>query len=129
MSNLGLGAGVSCLLVALMAGGCQDKPGPKAQTAAQDTAPRPPIPPPVTSTTGTVVVLPPAHDTTLPWPDFAAAIRANPDSVRAVLQAGRRVTATLRSGIRLHAVQPGPGQLLGLLREVDPAGHIILATQ
>jgi hypothetical protein len=124
-----MSARVSCLLLALLASGCQDKPAPGAQTAAQDTAPRPPLPAPVTATTGTIAVLPPAHDTTLPWPDFAAAIRANPDSVRAVLQAGPRVTATFRSGVRLHAVQPVTGEVLGLLREVDPAGHIIIATQ
>jgi len=78
----------------------------------------------------TVSVLPPPQDSTVTWTEFTAIIRANPDSVRAVLQTHRReVTATLRSGIRLHATEPGIDDVVSFLRQVDPAGHILIATE
>jgi hypothetical protein len=85
---------------------------------------------PVTATTGTVPALPPGSDTTVAWAAFEAAIRAAPDSVRAVLQThSRRVTASFRNGLRLHTTEPAIDQVIRLLREVDPAGHILVATE
>ena len=64
------------------------------------------------------------------WAEFKTIIRSNPDSVRAVMQAhSRRVTATFRSGIRLHATEPAIDDVITFLRQVDPAGHILIATE
>lgn len=94
----------------------EDSAGPQLSSAAP--------------TPQTVSVLPPPQDSTVTWTEFTAIIRANPDSVRAVLQTHRReVTATLRSGIRLHATEPAIDDVIAFLRQVDPAGHILIATE
>ena len=107
--------------------GCAHKSAPppnegRADPQLSSAAPAPTPP--------TVSVLPPPQDSTVSWTEFTAIIRANPDSVRAVLQThGRKVTATLRSGLRLHATEPGMDDVVALLRQVDPAGHILIATE
>jgi hypothetical protein len=75
-------------------------------------------------------VLPPSQDSTVTWAEFKSLITANPDSVRAVMQTHRReVTATFRSGVRLHATEPAIDDVIAFLRQVDPAGHILIATE
>lgn len=118
---------LSPILAVLVLCGCGHKSPPppgedRADPQLSSAAPAP--------TPQTVSVLPPPQDSTVTWTEFTAIIRANPDSVRAVLQTHRReVTATLRSGIRLHATEPGIDDVFAFLRQVDPAGHILIATE
>lgn len=123
--------GPAVLALILVAGlsACPGSRPERAGAAPPDSATRT-APTPITATSGTVPALPPASDSTVSWAAFQAAIRAYPDSVRAVMQThSRRVTATLRSGLRLHATEPAIDDVIRLLREVDPAGRILVATE
>jgi hypothetical protein len=101
----------------------------RANPPGADSAPVP-APKPVTATSGTVPALPPASDSTVTWAVLVATLRAQPDSIRAVMQRhSGRVTVTLRNGVRLHAVEPAIDDVVRLLREIDPAGQIPVATE
>jgi hypothetical protein len=110
-------------------GGCGQKSGsavppPGGDSAHAQLSPAPPAIPQA------LPVLPPPQDSTVTWAEFKTIIRANPDSVRAVMQThDRQVTATFRSGIRLHATEPDLDDVVAFLRQVDPAGHILIATE
>jgi prepilin-type processing-associated H-X9-DG protein len=64
------------------------------------------------------------------WAALAAIIRAQPDSVRAVMQThDRKVTATFLDGHRIRTTEPAIDAIVTLLRQVDPAGHVLIATE
>jgi hypothetical protein len=61
---------------------------------------------------------------------LAAAIRRRPDAIRAVQQThSLKVTAVFKDGHRFHATEPQIDAILKLVREVDPAGQILIATE
>lgn len=78
----------------------------------------------------TVSVLPTSTDTTVAWPELVGALRRNPDAVRAVMQThARKVTMVMKDGRRYHTTEPAIDAVLTVLREVDPAGEILVATE
>lgn len=75
-------------------------------------------------------MLPTPEDSTVSWPELVAIIRANPDSVRAVMQThSRKVTALFKDGHRFHSTEPTIDAIVQLVRAVDPAGRILVATE
>jgi hypothetical protein len=40
-----------------------------------------------------------------------------------------KLTATFRDGRRFHTTEPAYGAIVKLLHEVDPAGHVLIATE
>ena len=129
MSNAGT-VSVLTLLAALALSGCGQKTGSAVPPPGGDSGGAQLSPAAPAAMPQTVSVLPPPQDSTVTWGEFKAIIRANPDSVRAVMQTHRReVTATFRSGIRLHATEPALDDVIAFLRQVDPAGQILIATE
>lgn len=118
------------LAAGLLLAGCGGKTGSAASSRGGDSASGQLSPAAAVTTTQTISVLPPAQDSTVTWTDFKAIIRANPDSVRAVMQTHRReVIATFRNGVRLHATEPAIDDIIPFLRQIDPAGQILIATE
>lgn len=77
-----------------------------------------------------ISVPPPPQDTTMSWAELTAIIRAQPDSVRAVMQThARKVTAIFLDGHRIRTTEPAIDAIVTLLRQVDPAGHVLIATE
>jgi hypothetical protein len=90
----------------------------------------PALPPAATSIPQTVSAPPVPEDSTVSWAELAATIRGNPDAIRAVQQThSLRVTAVFKDGHRYHATEPQIDAILKLVREVDPAGQILIATE
>ena len=113
-------------LFASLALGCGDKAATEKPASVPDSL-RDAAPAPVPQTTS---VLPTPQDSTVSWPEFTALVRATPDSIRAVMQhRSLEVTATFRDGHRFHTKEPSFGAVMKLMREVDPAGHVLLATE
>jgi hypothetical protein len=84
----------------------------------------------VDSAPTTISVVPPSVDTTVAWPDLVGTLRRNPDGVRAVMQThARKVTMVMKDGRRFHATEPAIDAIISILREVDPAGQILVATE
>lgn len=93
-------------------------------TAAADSAP------PADTTPTTITILPGTSDTSVAWPDFVTTLRRNPDAVRAVMQShARKVTMVMKDGRRFNTTQPTMDAVLAILREVDPANSILVATE
>jgi hypothetical protein len=77
-----------------------------------------------------VSAMPAGLDSALSWPRLAELVRAAPDSIRAVQQVHTRaVTVLLKNGRRYHATEPAIDDIIRLLKEVDPAGRILIATE
>lgn len=120
------------LVAGVIASGCLPKAERSASGEGDDTAlpagvARSPDSAAVPTTTS---VLPTPSDTTVAWPELVSTVRRNPDAVRAVLQThARRVTVFLKDGRRYHATEPSMDAILTVLREVDPAGQILVATE
>ena len=90
----------------------------------------PALPPATTSIPQTVPAPPVPEDSTVSWAELAATIRGNPDAIRAVQQThSLRVTAVFTDGHRFHSTEPHIDAILKLVREVDPAGQILIATE
>lgn len=83
------------------------------------------LPTPVTSS-----VLPTPLDSAISWTKMVELVRASPDSIRAVHQVhSREVTVLFKDGRRYHATEPAIDQIIRLLKEVDPAGRVLIATE
>jgi mitochondrial fission protein ELM1 len=85
---------------------------------------------PADTTPTTITILPGTSDTSVAWPDFVATLRRNPDAVRAVMQThARKVTMVMKDGRRFNTTEPTMDAVLTILREVDPANSILVATE
>ena len=119
---------VGLSLAALLVLGCGERRA-AAPSAADGAASQLSSPAPV-STPPTISVLPTPQDSSVSWAELTAIVRAQPDSVRAVMQThARKVTATFLDGHRFHTTEPAIDAIVTLLRQVDPAGHILIATE
>lgn len=78
----------------------------------------------------TTSVLPTPIDSSVTWTKMVELVRAAPDSIRAVHQVHTRdVTVLFKDGRRYHATEPSIDAIIRLLKEVDPAGRILIATE
>ena len=69
-------------------------------------------------------------DSTVTWPRLQAIVRDNPDGILAVQQTrSLQVSVAMRNGMRFTAREPRTDAIITLLREVDPAGRILIATE
>jgi hypothetical protein len=83
------------------------------------------LPTPATSS-----VLPTPLDSAISWTKMVELVRSAPDSIRAVHQVhSRDVTVLFKDGRRYHATEPAIDQIIRLLKEVDPAGRVLIATE
>jgi len=115
------------LLPCLLASGCLPK-GERASAGEASTGAA--QPPDSTAIPATTSVLPTPSDSSVSWPELVGTLRRNPEAVRAVMQThARRVTVVLKDGRRYHATEPSMDAILTVLREVDPAGQILIATE
>jgi hypothetical protein len=75
-------------------------------------------------------VLPTPIDSSVSWGKLVELVRSAPDSIRAVHQIHTRaVTVLFKDGRRYHATEPAIDQIIRLLKEVDPAGRVLIATE
>jgi prepilin-type processing-associated H-X9-DG protein len=107
--------------------GCAEKPDaahPANATDSQATSAAP-------AQEEQVIAFPPtAEDRTVSWGELTKIIIGKPDSVRTVMQThARKVTVAFLDGHRLHSTEPSIDAIVTLLRKVDPAGHILVATE
>lgn len=110
------------LLLGLLAG-CDRKPADTHGDRALDTAATAPVP-------VTTSVLPTPIDSTVAWDKIVTLVRASPDSLRAVQQLHTRaVTVLFKDGRRYHTTEPEIDAIIHLLKEVDPAGRVLIATE
>jgi hypothetical protein len=122
--SAGTRAGVWILVAGVLLWACLPKAERAAAGATVDSVP------PLDTTPTTITILPATSDTSVAWSDFVATLRRNPDAVRAVMQThARKVTMVMKDGRRFHATEPAIDAVLGILREVDPANHILVATE
>lgn len=78
----------------------------------------------------TTSVLPTPIDSSVNWTKMVELVRSAPDSIRAVHQVHtREVTVLFKDGRRYHATEPSIDAIIRLLKEVDPAGRILIATE
>ena len=107
---------------------CGSKSDSGSATGKADSAP---APTPVTTSIPATVFAPPVpEDSTVSWAELAATIRRNPDAIRAVQQThALKVTAVFKDGHRFHSSEPHIDAIIKLVREVDPAGQILIATE
>lgn len=69
-------------------------------------------------------------DSVVPWPRLQEIVRDDPDGILAVQQTHTlEVSVAMRNGMRFKAREPAIDAILTLLREVDPAGRILIATE
>ena len=74
--------------------------------------------------------LPTPIDSSITWVKMVALVRSTPDSIRAVHQVHTRaVTVLFKDGRRYHATEPVIDEIIRLLKEVDPAGRVLIATE
>jgi hypothetical protein len=75
-------------------------------------------------------VLPAPIDSAIGWRKLVDLVRSTPDSIRAVQQVHTRaVTVLFKDGRRYHATEPVIDDIIRLLKEVDPAGRVLIATE
>lgn len=69
-------------------------------------------------------------DSNVTWDRLVSMVTKNPDSVLAVRQTHQRaVSVMLRNGRRYNATEPTMDAIIRLLKDVDPAGRILIATE
>lgn len=69
-------------------------------------------------------------DSVVAWPRLQQIVREDPDGILAVQQTRtRQVSVAMRNGMRFNSTEPAIDAILHLLREVDPAGRILIATE
>ena len=74
--------------------------------------------------------LPPPIDSSITWSKMVVLVKAAPDSIRAVHQVHTRdVTVLFKDGRRYHATEPVIDDIIKLLKQVDPAGRVLIATE
>jgi hypothetical protein len=70
------------------------------------------------------------QDSSVTWDALQRIIRSHPDSILAVQQTrGLQVSVAMRNGLKYQAREPVADAIIQLLREVDPAGRILIATE
>ncbi len=80
--------------------------------------------------TVTTSVLPTPIDSAVSWTKLVELVRSTPDSIRAVHQVHTRaVTVLFKDGRRYHATEPVIDAVIHLLKEVDPAGRVLIANE
>lgn len=110
------------LLLGLLAS-CDRKPADSHDDRTLDSAATVPAP-------ATTSVLPTPIDSTIDWEKMVTLVRSAPDSLRAVQQLhSRAVTVLFKDGRRYHATEPEIDAIIHLLKEVDPAGRVLIATE
>ncbi len=69
-------------------------------------------------------------DSDVTWSQLQQIVRADPDSILAVQQThSLTVSVAMRDGRRYRSKEPVADAILKLLRQVDPAGRILIATE
>jgi hypothetical protein len=69
-------------------------------------------------------------DSNVTWQEMQAIVKADPDSILAVYQThALAVSVAMRNGRRYRAKEPTVDAIIHLLRQVDPAGRILIATE
>lgn len=110
------------LLLFLLAG-CEPRQAESRRDRALDSAAT--VPAPATSP-----ALPTPIDSSISWSRLELLIRSAPDSLRAVQQLHTRaVTVLFKDGRRYHSTEPRIDAILRLMKEVDPAGRVLIATE
>lgn len=81
--------------------------------------------------TGTTTAGPKYYqDSTVTWDALEKIVRADPDAILAVQhKRSLQVSVAMRSGLKYRAKEPRADAIIQLLREVDPAGRILIATE
>ncbi|HSB53714.1 MAG TPA: hypothetical protein VLD58_05135 [Gemmatimonadales bacterium] len=111
------------MLLLILLAGCERRQEKSHGDRALDSAAT--VPTPATSSP-----LPIPIDSTISWDRMERLIRSAPDSLRAVQQLHTRaVTALFKDGRRYHATEPRIDAVIHLLKEVDPAGRVLIATE
>lgn len=69
-------------------------------------------------------------DSVVTWPRLQAIVRDDPDGILAVQQTrALEVSVAMRNGMRFKAKEPQVDAIIALLREVDPAGRILISNE
>jgi hypothetical protein len=111
------------ILLLFLLAGCERKQAESRGDRTLDSAAT--VPAPVTAS-----VLPTPIDSTITWSRMESLIRSAPDSLRAVQQLHTRaVTVLFKDGRRYHATEPRIDAVLHLMKDVDPAGRVLIATE
>lgn len=70
------------------------------------------------------------QDSSVTWTELEKIVRADPDAILAVQQRhSLQVSVAMRNGLKFQAKEPRIDAIIQLLREVDPAGRILIATE
>ena len=110
------------LVVSLLAG-CTPKSGDEHGDRQLDSAASAAAP-------VTTSALPTPIDSSITWNKMVDLVKAAPDSIRAVHQVHTRdVTVLFKDGRRYHATEPSIDDIIKLLKVVDPAGRVLIATE
>jgi hypothetical protein len=69
-------------------------------------------------------------DSVVTWPRLQEIVRHDPDGILAVQQTHTLdVSVAMRNGMRFKAKEPKVDAIIALLREVDPAGRILISNE
>ncbi len=111
------------LLAALLLAACKPKSGDTAGDRQLDSAASAPD-------TSSSAALPTPIDSSISWDRLVHLVKQGPDSIRAVHQVHTRdVTVLFKDGRRYHATEPAIDDIIKLLKQVDPAGRVLIATE
>lgn len=111
------------ILAAIVVAACTPKPGDTPGDRALDSAA-------TAQSTVATPVLPTPIDSSISWDRMVGLVRQSPDSIRAVHQVHTRdVTVLFKDGRRYHATEPSIDDIIRLLKQVDPAGRVLIATE
>lgn len=111
------------LVAALFLTACSPKSGDNPSDRQLDSAASAPD-------TASTAALPAPIDSSITWDRMVGLVKQAPDSIRAVHQVhNRSVTVLFKNGRRYHATEPAIDDIIKLLKEVDPAGRVLIATE
>lgn len=111
------------IFAALLMAACSPKSGDSHSDRQLDSAAAAPD-------TSSTAALPAPVDSSISWDKMVGLVRQGPDSIRAVHQVHTRdVTVLFKDGRRYHATEPAIDDIIKLLKQVDPAGRVLIATE